>query len=135
MSMKCVDCGSQRLESIPCDFGCPHYNCLDCRARHLARNDTISFCMLVNKDKKVRFSSRIYITGHTYGQRIEATHHNIFFTKEDTSTCALPRREPSLGEGLYSQLYHFTIYSNRKLTEDNIKEWLNRWYLEYKKDL
>ena len=131
--MKCVDCGSQRFECIQCDFGCQHYNCLDCCGRRLGRNDTISFCMLVNKDKLNMVSSRIFITGHSYGPRIEATHHD-FFKLGDNICCILPRRESSLGDGINNQLYHFTIYDDRKLTEENIQEWLDKWYLEYKKD-
>ncbi len=50
--MSCVDCASKRKESTMCDCGCPHYNCLDCRDRRLARSDIVSFCLLVNKSKK-----------------------------------------------------------------------------------
>ena len=133
--MKCVDCGSQKFECINCDFGCPHYNCLDCCDRRLARNDTISFCMLVNKTKQIRVSSRIYITGHPYGSRIEATHHDVFKLGDMDDYCILPRRKSSLGDGINSQLYHFTIYDDRKLTEENIQEWLDMWYGDHKKDL
>jgi hypothetical protein len=109
MSMKCVDCGSQMLESIPCDFGCPHYNCLDCHDMRLARNDIISFCLLVNKSKKPRFFSRIYESGNLYGPRIEAQNHNSFFTKQDAPPCTLKKRETPLGEGPYSDSTCITL--------------------------
>lgn len=134
-SVVCVDCGSKRLERTLCDFGCPHYNCLDCGDRRLSLNDIVSFCLLVNKSKKPRVSSRIYETGNSYGPRIEAQNHNTFFTGQDTPPCALPRREPPLGEGPYSDLYHFTIYSDRKIAEESIQSWLDRWYIDHKKEL
>ena len=132
--MSCIVCGSKRQERTLCDFGCPHYYCLDCRDRRLNQSDIVSFCLLVNKSKKPRFSNRIYKTGHSYGPRIEARNQNIFFTCQD-SPCTLTKREPSIGDGPYSDLYHFTIYSDRKLTEQCIQEWLDRWYLEHKKEL
>jgi hypothetical protein len=84
---------------------------------------------------KPRFSSRIYETGNSFGPRIEAQNHNSFVTIQNTAPCALPRREPPLDEGPYKDLYHFTIYSDRKLTEECIQDWLDRWYGDHKKEL
>ena len=131
--MSCVICGNKRQEITSCDFGCLHYNCLNCRDIRLAQSDIVSFCLLVNKSKKARFFTRIYKTGHSYGPRIEAqTHNNIFL---DTPLCVLTRREPPIGNGPYSDLYHFTIYSDRKLTEQCVQDWLDRWYTDHKKEL